>query len=545
MVRNDLPLYRHTVGHCSDIVILSAPWGAPELEKRMKYRATTSVKGTIAALLTAGIVSALMLSAPLSGAAAQKIKGENLSDKVAPGLAGKHLPNGAPLSFADLVETVSPAVVSVSVEREIPREMRDLGQQFRNMPESFRRRFAPEGGGGEGAEPPMARSAGSGFIIDATGYIVTNNHVVQDGETISITMHDGSTHDAKLIGRDPGTDIALLKIEVDTALPYVPFASDDNLRVGDWVVAVGNPFGLGGSVTAGIVSARGREMGGLESTYTDFIQIDASINRGNSGGPTFDLNGKVVGINTLIISPSGGNVGIGFAIPAGVASNIVNQLKERGEIVRGYLGVNIQLITEDIAEGMGLDSVDGALVAEVSKGSPAEDAGFASGDVILQVDGQKAKDFRHVTRMVGELVPGQKVPFKIIRDGKNKTIKVKIGKREEAVTLAAEEPEEEAATALGLRLGAVTDEARSRLQADDDLEGVLITRISPVSEAAQKGLRPGDVILKVGGVSVLTPQDVSAAITKASNDKQKSVLFFVQTKRARRFVALGLVVDEE
>lgn len=505
----------------------------------MTNRVFTPLKGTLAAFLAVGVISSLVLTAPMTDASAQKAKGENLSEKVSPSLAGKRLANGAPLSFADLVETVSPAVVSVSVEREVPREMRDFGRQFRNMPESFRRRFAPEGGE-EGAEPPLARSAGSGFIIDETGYIVTNNHVVEDGETISITMHDGSTHDAKLIGRDPGTDIALLKIETDKALPYVPFASEDNLRVGDWVVAVGNPFGLGGSVTAGIVSARGREMNGLESTYTDFIQIDASINRGNSGGPTFDLNGKVVGINTLIISPSGGNVGIGFAIPASVAAGIVKQLKDRGEIVRGFLGVNIQLITEDLAESMGLDTVDGALVAQVTKDSPAEKAGFRSGDIILEVDGKKAKDYRHVTRMVGQLEPGQKISFKIIRDGKFKTVKVKIGKREEAITLAGNVPDEPAATALGLRLGELTDEARNRLQADDDLEGVLITQISPVSEAAQKGLRPGDVILKVGGAEVQTPQDVSEAIEEATAGKQKSVLFFVQTRQARRFVALGL-----
>jgi serine protease Do len=517
----------------------------------MDYKLSRPLKGTFAALIAAGVIGVLMLGAPMSGAAAQKVKGENLSDKVVPSLSGKRLANGAPLSFADLVETVSPAVVSVSVEREVPRQMRDFSQQFRNMPESFRRRFAPEGGpGGEGAPPPMARSAGSGFIIDATGYIVTNNHVIDGGTEnattkITITMSDGTTLDAKLIGRDPGTDIALLKVEAKQDLPYVPFASDDNLRVGDWVIAVGNPFGLGGSVTAGIVSARGREMGRLESTYTDFIQIDASINRGNSGGPTFDLNGKVVGINTLIISPSGGNVGIGFAIPANVASDIVDQLKNRGEIVRGYLGVNIQLITEDIAEGMNLESVDGALVAEVAEDSPAEKAGFMSGDVILQVDGKPAKDFRHVTRMVGQLEPGQKIPFKIIREGKNKTIKVKIGKREQPVTLAPEEPEEEAAMALGLRLGEVTDDARQRLQADDKLEGVLITEISPVSEAAQKGLRPGDVILRVGNATVRTPSEVSSAIDTARNAKQKSVLFFVQTRQARRFVALKLAAEKE
>lgn len=509
----------------------------------MTNRVLTPLKGTFAVLLAVGVLGALVLTTPMTGAWAQKARGENLSEKVSPNLVGKRLANGAPLSFADLVETVSPAVVSVLVEREVSRDEREFVEQFRNMPESFRRRFMPEGG--EGPEPRMARSAGSGFIIDETGYIVTNNHVVEKGETISITMHDGSTHDAKLVGRDPETDIALLKIETDKALPYVPFASDDNLRVGDWVVAVGNPFGLGGSVTAGIVSARGRQVNGLASTYTDFIQIDASINRGNSGGPTFDLSGKVVGINTLIMSPTGGNVGIGFAIPASVAIRIVRQLKERGEIIRGFLGVNIQLITEDIADGMGLDTVDGALVAQVTKDSPAEKAGFRSGDVILKVDGKKAKDFRHVTRMVGQLAPGEKIPFKVLRDGKMKTIKVKIGTREREDEEESSEPDEPAATALGLRLSELTDEARNRLQADDDLAGVLITQISPVSEAAQKGLRPGDVILKVGGVDVQTPQDVSAAIERATADKQKTVLFFIQTRQARRFVALGLDTSTE
>jgi serine protease Do len=508
----------------------------------MKKSIKTSMKETLSVILAAGVVSTLLLAAPLTGAMAQKVKGENLSEKVSPALSDKRLANGAPLSFADLVETVSPAVVSVSVEREIPNASHGLNpDQFRGLPEQFRRMIPP---GGD-AEPPVARSQGSGFIIDKTGYIVTNNHVVENGEKISVTMVDGKQLDAELIGRDPGTDIALLKVKSDEALPYVPFAKSDNLRVGDWVVAVGNPFGLGGSVTAGIVSARGREMGGQTGVYTDFIQIDASINRGNSGGPTFDLNGNVVGINTLIISPTGGNVGIGFAIPAVTASGIVEQLKKQGEIVRGYLGVNIQLITEDIAEGMGLASVDGALVAEVSKGSPAEDAGFLSGDVILEVDGKKAKDFRQVTRLVGALSPGQKVGFKVVRDGKKKTIKAKIGKREADVLASAEERETADTTALGLRLGELTADAVRALNADENLEGVLITQVSPVSEAAQKGLRPGDVILKVAGTNVRTPSDVASALAKSKSGGSKSAVFFVQTRAARRFVALNLDAIEE
>lgn len=501
--------------------------------------ARKTVKALAAALLTAGALSSMIWAAPMTGALAQK--GENLSEKVMPAAKGK-LANGAPLSFADLVETVSPAVVSVQVERDMSDEARQAFD-FRGIPDDLRRRMLPP----QGAQPPVARSQGSGFIIDKTGFIVTNNHVVEDGDKISVTLHNGDQLDAELIGRDPATDIALLKVKSSDPLPYVPFDSDDNLRVGDWVVAVGNPFGLGGSVTAGIVSARGREMGQQIGTYTDFIQIDASINRGNSGGPTFDLNGKVVGINTLIISPTGGNVGIGFAIPAATATRIIEQLKESGEIVRGYLGVNIQLITDDIAESMGLKSSEGALVAEVSKDSPAEKAGFAAGDVILEVDGAKAKDFRQVTRLVGVLPPGKKVGFKVIRDGKVRTIKAKIGKRDDTALAAANtgEPENDAeAVALGLRLGELTEDARRALGSDKDLQGVLVMEVAPMSEAAQKGLRPGNVILKVGGGSVSTPGDVSSAIASAKDGGNSSALFFIHTGQTRRFVALSLEGEE-
>lgn len=498
----------------------------------MKLQSSTPIRRALATVLAVGAMSTMIWAAP--SALAQK--GENLSEKVGPA-AKERLANGAPLSFADLVETVSPAVVSVLVERDMSEEARQAFQ-FRGLPEEFRRRMLPEG-----AQPPVARSAGSGFIIDKTGYIVTNNHVVENGDTISVQLSNGDSIDAKLIGRDPSTDIALLKIESKDPLPYVPFATDDNLRVGDWVVAVGNPFGLGGSVTAGIVSARGREMNDQIGTYTDFIQIDASINRGNSGGPTFDLNGNVVGINTLIISPTGGNVGIGFAIPASTATSIVEQLKANGEIVRGYLGVNIQLITDDIAEGMGLTGTAGALVAEVSPDSPADKAGFASGDVILEVDGQEAKDYRHVTRLVGALAPGDKVSFKVIRDGKERTIKAKIGKRDVNIAAVGQNQEtapDAEAEALGLRLGALTDDARRSIDADESLNGVLIMEVDPMSEAAQKGLRPGNVILKVGGANVSSPEDVSKAIGGAKNGGSKSVLFFVHTGQTRRFVALNV-----
>jgi serine protease Do len=406
------------------------------------------------------------------------------------------------------------------------------------IPEPFRRFF-----GNQPNAPRMPmRAEGSGFVIDSDGYIVTNNHVVDAGEKITVTLSNGDQLPATLVGRDPGTDLALLKVEPEKPLSYVPFAESDNLRVGDWVVAVGNPFGLGGTVTAGIVSARGREI--ASGRYNDFIQIDAPINQGNSGGPTFDLQGRVVGVNTLIFSPSGGNVGIGFAIPAATAREIVKELKSVGEISRGYLGVNIQPISEEIAESMDLSSTMGALVTQVRDDSPAKKAGLRAGDVVTEVNGDKIDDVRHMTRLVGALKPDETAKFKLIRGGKTKNLKVKIEKLKEVAELPQDEDESSSTAELGMALAPLDDDMRSRAGVSSTTQGAVITSVAPYSEAAQKGIRPGDVIIEVNQIPVSSPADVEAQIAEAIAAGEDSVLLFVQTREINRFVALGLVKDE-
>jgi serine protease Do len=471
-----------------------------------------------------------------------KTNGENLTKKVSPELSQGFLPNGAPVSFADLVETVTPAVVSIKVEREHPATVgRNREPNLEDIPEPFRRFLPPQPPSGSGPRMPV-RAEGSGFVVDREGHIVTNNHVVSESEDITVIFSDGGEVEAKLIGRDPATDLALIKVDVGKPLSYVPFADEDELRVGDWVVAVGNPFGLGGTVTAGIVSARGREI--ASGRYNDFIQIDAPINQGNSGGPTFDLQGRVVGVNTLIFSPSGGNVGIGFAIPAATAKGIIAELKKEGEIARGYLGVNIQPITEEIAASMDLESTKGALVSQVLPDSPASKAGLEAGDIVLEVDGESVDDPRHMTQMVGAIKPGDRTKFRIIRSGKIKTIRAKIEKREEDGIPSQEESTEPAAAELGLALAPLDEDMRRRAGIDSDIEGVVITAVAPFSPAAENGLRPGDVILEVARQDVRTPDDVAAAIEDAKSKDKKSVLFFVQTRQTRRFVALSLNNDD-
>ncbi len=498
----------------------------------MSFVFSRSVKSVV---LAAGFTAAL-LALP---AFAEKQQG-NLTEQVAPALEKGQLSNGAPLSFASLVETVSPAVVSVSVEREIERPP-VVGNipGFENAPEQFRRMFPRRRE--SNPAPRRAQSQGSGFIIEASGYIVTNNHVIAEADTITVTLSGGDTLDAKLIGTDPGTDLALLKVESRKPLPYVPFSKKDDLKVGDWVVAVGNPFGLGGTVTAGIVSARERAVG---SVYNDFIQIDAPINQGNSGGPTFDLNGRVVGVNTLIFSPSGGNVGIGFAIPASIATEVVAELKASGEVTRGYLGVNIQGISEDVAEGLGMKSNKGAIVVEVTPDAPAERAGIKEGDVILKINGQEVDDVRHLTQLVGKVKPGSKAKFRILRDGKAKTVTAKIEKRGDLAPTGQNEnnepKEDDAAEALGLDLVALNDDLRDQYGIDDGIAGVFVRDMDPASDAAQKGIRPGDVIARVGTKWVKSPDDIMREVTKAKKSGKKNITMFVKSRNGGRFVAVGI-----
>jgi serine protease Do len=461
------------------------------------------------------------------------------------------------MSFADVVERVSPAVVSVRVRMGEPRvasndrdrsnrgDRGDRGgegfNRFRgeNVPpqvEEFFKRFfgdrTPDFRQGPG-QGRRAQGQGSGFFISADGYVVTNNHVVDKSNEIEVTTVDGKTYPAKLIGTDPRTDIALLKVEGKNDFPWVKFTGNAP-RVGDWVLAVGNPFGLGGTVTAGIVSARGRDIGA--NVYDDFLQIDAAVNRGNSGGPTFNLAGEVIGVNTAIVSPSGGNVGIAFAIPAENVSRVVAELKETGTVTRGYVGVQIQPITKEIAEGLGLKEPGGALVAEVQADTPAAKAGIRSGDAILSVDGERLKDARDLSRRVAGKQPGATVKLQINRDGKEQTVNVTLAKLPEQAQAAAPTKSEEPAGTEEPRLGLTLAPAGS--VAGSGAEGVVVTEVDPAGPAAERGIAAGDVILQIAGKNVTSPADVRDAIAAARKDNKSVVLLRVKRENNTRFVTL-------
>ncbi|MCA3561469.1 MAG: Do family serine endopeptidase [Aestuariivirga sp.] len=443
--------------------------------------------------------------------------------------------------FADLVDRVMPAVVSVQVKyatvaatgedqaqggRQMPNGMEDFFKQFpqfRNMPG-----MGQGDQGDEDSHPNGGMAMGSGFIISADGYAVTNNHVVKDADQVSVTMKDGAEYKAEVIGTDAKTDLALIKIDAkDKKFDYVSFTKDEP-RVGDWVMAVGNPFGLGGTVTTGIVSALGRDIG--SGPYDNFMQIDAAINRGNSGGPAFNLEGEVVGINTAIFSPSGGSVGIGFAIPASTAQNVIESLKENGKVTRGWLGVQIQPVTEDIAESLGLKDAKGAIVADVTEDSPALAAGVKQGDTILKIDGKDVSDSRDLSRKVAGIKPGDSVPLTVVRDGKTIDLDVKIGTMPDDKKMASkdagkDEGDKSVSLAdLGLRVAPA-----------EDGPGVTVTDVAKGSAAAGMGLKAGDTILEVAGQEVHAPSDVRAALK--ANDKKK-VLILVKTGEGQRFIAL-------
>ncbi len=400
------------------------------------------------------------------------------------------------------------------------------------------------------AGPQMFRSQamGSGFIIDATGYVVTNNHVIEGANKISAKLPNGREFTAKLVGADEATDVALLKIDGVTDLPTVAFGDDRRVRVGDWVVAVGNPFGLGGTVTAGIVSSIGRDIG--NGPYTDFIQIDASINQGNSGGPTFDLSGRVIGVNSAIFSPSGGSVGIGFAIPASTVRAIVDQLRATGSVSRGWLGVQIQNLTPDLAASLGAGSEKGAIVANVIENSPAEKAGFRQGDVILSLNGTQIDDNRDLTRKVASLLAGDRAQFVVLREGSRQNVTALIAKRDEAQIASAQPnanqgkgggqraPQPTPTTTLGMQMSAITQDTRDQYDIDMAVTGVVITNVDPNSEAAEKGFRPGDVIVSVGNKNVRAPEDIQQGITDARRANRESVLFLVAGRGGQRYVAL-------
>ena len=450
-------------------------------------------------------------------------------------------------SFSDTVEKVRPAVFSVKVKVENAAMGDDEdgaggGMQMPDLPEGhplekFFRQFGGRGGESmpQGKMKPgkkhYAQAQGSGFFITADGYGVTNNHVVDKAVEVSITMDDGKTYDAKVIGRDPKTDLALIKVKDGSNFPFVKFA-EKTPRVGDWVIAVGNPFGLGGTVTAGIVSARGRDIGA--GPYDDFIQIDAAVNRGNSGGPTFNIDGEVIGVNTAIVSPSGGNVGIAFAVPTETVTKVVASLKDKGTVERGYAGVQIQPLTDELADSLGLKSSKGALVSEAQPGTPAAEAGIKSGDTIVSVNGEKVEAPKDVIRRIGNMKPGEEVKIGVIRDGKDKSFTLKLAAvpGDKIAKADASKAEDDGAPKLGVQLAPVKDKDGKAGP------GVQVVAVDPDGLAAEQGLRKGDIILEIAGKTVTEPKDVKDALTAAKKDGKKNVVMRIRSGEGSRFVAI-------
>src|SRR5438477_2517457 len=417
-------------------------------------------------------------------------------------------------TVADLAEKLSPAVVSIATTQKVAGgvqlQMPDLPPDvpFRDMFEDFFKRQRPGGR----PEPRTVNSQGSGFVIDASGIIVTNNHVIEQSDDITVVFTDGTKLKAELVGRDPKTDIAVLRVKPQKPLPSVSFGDSDKIRVGDWVLAIGNPFGLGGSVSLGIVSARNRDINA--GPYDDFLQTDAAINKGNSGGPLFNLAGEVMGMNTAIYSPSGGSVGIGFAVPADTVKAVVQQLVQYGETRRGWLGVRIQSVTDDLAEGLELGKVHGALVAEVTPSGPAEKAGIKARDVVIEFDGRLIKEMKDLPRIVADTPVGKKVTVKVVRDGKPVELTAEVGRLEDGEkVVAAQGPtglEMNESKSLGMKLSILSDEQRRKFNIDADVKGVVVTEVEPGGPAAEKRIEPGDVITEAGRHPVTNRGDVPA-----------------------------------
>ena len=455
-----------------------------------------------------------------------------------------------PESFADLAAKVSPAVVNISSTHvQSQQDGQGPGQLPFDVPEGspFEHFFKPflDQQREQNKRPRKVTSLGSGFIIDASGYVVTNNHVVDGAKDIEVTLTDGSEYPAEVIGTDAKTDLALLKVEAKTPLPYVSFGDSDKMRIGDWVMAVGNPFGLGGTVTAGIVSARGRDI--HEGPYDDFLQIDAAINQGNSGGPAFSTDGSVIGINTAIFSPSGGSVGIGFAIPSNLAKPIIAELKEQGHIDRGWLGVAIQPLTPDLAQGMGLEADKGALIASVQDDSPAAAAGLKSGDVVVRFGDREIESPKDLSRVVAETASGATVPVKIWRDGSEHTVEVKIAEMKQEVVASASQTGDESGSAasdtvdqLGATLAPVNDLTRQQFGLSRDAKGVVIADLEQDSALAEQGVRPGDVIERVNDRKIANPADVAAALHEAQADKRSVAVMLIESEGNDRFVAVQI-----
>jgi serine protease Do len=496
-----------------------ATLGSPPLIVRRRHEIRAALLATVAALALACMTDG------------------GFGQAHADALPSQVSPVVSPVTFADVVDHVRGAVVSVKVKATETADSSDELEIPHIAPgdplERFFKHFGEEGTPHDHhLKPHLTQAQGSGFIISADGYVVTNHHVVENATEVAVTLDDGKTVPATIVGTDKKTDLALLKIKQGGPYQHVDFATATP-RVGDWVIAVGNPFGLGGTVTAGIISARGRDIGA--GPYDDFLQVDAPVNRGNSGGPTFNTQGQVVGVNTAIFSPSGGSVGIGFAIPAETAQTVIAALKDKGVVARGWIGVQIQPVTQEVADSLGLKSAKGALVAETQPNSPASAAGLKSGDVILGIDGGRIDGPRDLARKVAALGPGKKTDLIYWHDGSEKTAPVKLGSLpddKEARVTPGMSRDNNAFSGLGLVLAPA-----SSIQGAGS-QGVVISDIDPDGVAAQKGLQIGDVILEAGGHAVNQPADISAALAEAKKDNRKAVLLRVKGSEGTHFVAI-------
>lgn len=487
--------------------------------------------------------------------------------------AGPVAAEQGPASVADLAEKLLGAVVNISTTqtvaetRQVPLPQVPEGSPFQNFFDEFfdkngKNKDSGNGGGtdngadngdggdnqdgtGDGGDPHKVQSLGSGFVIDSSGIIITNNHVIEDADEIVANFSDGTKLKAELIGHDAKTDLAVLRVKPDKPLTAVKFGDSEHMRVGDWVMAIGNPFGLGGTVTTGIISARNRDIN--SGPYDNYIQTDAAINRGNSGGPLFNQEGEVIGINTAIISPSGGSIGIGFAIPSEIAVGVVDQLRQFGETHRGWLGVNIQEVTDDLAESLGIDKPQGALVAGITEGGPAAVAKVEPGDVITAFDGHPIKTMRELPRLVANTPVGKEVSITLIRKGKELTLPVTLGRLEEGEKVAAKtedkpvEPPKDQTKTLGLTLGPLDDGAREKYHFNAEVKGVVVTGVDPASTASEKGIAAGDLIVEVAQEEVLAPGDVAKTVDKQKAMGRKSVLLLVSNAGGDlRFIAVKI-----
>jgi len=488
-------------------------------------------------------MTVLRIGGQMLGAAAAVVM---LISQMAPAMSPARA--AGPESVADIAERLTPAVVNISSsqvdngDQSVPMPDLPEGSPFREFFEEFFNRQDRDP-----RQPQRQRrvsSLGSGFVIDPDGIIVTNNHVIEQADEVEVNFADGTTLTAEVVGRDLKTDLAVLRVDPPAPLPYVEFGDSEAIRVGDWVMAIGNPFGLGGSVTLGIISARNRNIN--SGPYDDFIQTDAAINRGNSGGPLFNMDGAVVGINTAIISPTGGSIGIGFAIPTTIAKNVIDQLVEFGVTRRGWLGVRIQSVGDDIAESLGLDQAKGALIADVTPTGPAESSGIRPGDVVVRFDGKEVNEMRDLPRIVADTPVGKTVVVEIMRDGRLQQVEVEIGRLEEGEVIAAGQPDGDAEaerTVLGMTLAPLSDELRQQFNIPADTQGAVVMQVDPGGPAAEKSIEPGDVIAEAGERDILSPADFEARVSELQAEGRGSILMLVR-KTARdgdpSFVALRL-----